>query len=513
MAAATVVDQLIVKLGLDPKDFTKGSKAAAAEFVKTEQTVKHSSQSMSSQLVGLTGKVLGVATAAIAIKKAATYVSNLSVTVRQLGIDSRNFGIAANEMRNFQNIGEMFGGRAEDVTKSIGNITKAVYDLAYNGQISDSLVMLGRLGVRFQDTAGNARDFKDIVLDTEQAIQRSMANGTSYENANQMLSQAGFDPGLAKAMLEGNVGAQLARQQARRQVDKETVDAATKWEQSATNRDQAITAGALRTLPALAAGGTATNNAAAAAADYAGTASVGEAAQDLGGAMNAAADKIEKGADRVVDSLGNMGERMLANLWVKGRPAYENTIQNAASKYGIDPEMLAGVLDTESKFNPAAVNKKSGATGIAQLMPKYFPNAGKNPHEDIDTAAAYLKALRDSFLAEGNDEAASNYLALQSYNAGQTRVRNSANMGGKGAPLRQETLDYPGKVLGYAAGAIPTPNAQNGAGSSSSTSQTDVSIGNVTIQTQATDADGIARDFAGATKRKMMAAQADVGMN
>lgn len=511
MANATVVDQLIVKLGLDPKDFDKGTKRAAADVVEVEKTVKKSSQSMSRDLVGVAGKMLGVATAAIAVKKVLSYVSDLSTDIRRLGIDSRNFGIAAAEMRNFQNIGEMFGGKAEEVTRSIGGITKAVYDLAYNGQISDSLVMLGRLGVRFQDTAGNARDFKDIVLDTEAAIQRSMANGTSRENANQMLQQAGFDPGLTQAMLAGQVGAQLARQGERRQVDSATVSAATAWEQSATNRDQAVAAAALRGLPVAAAGGAAVNNAAAAAADYAGTASVGTAVSDLGNAAEAAATKIEAGVDRMVDGLEEAGRTVRSQLWVKGRANYENTIQSAAAKYGINPELLAGVLETESNFNPAAKNA-SGATGIAQLMPKYFPNAGKNPHEDIDTAAAYLQALRDSFLKEGNDEAASNYLALQSYNAGQSRVRNSADMGGKGPPLKQETLDYPGKVLGYAAGAIPTPNAQGGAGGSSTSTKTDVSIGNVTVNTQATDADGIARDFGGAVKRKMTAAQADIGM-
>lgn len=494
MPGATVIDQLIVKLGLDPKDFDKGRKRAAAEVVSLEKDVKKSSAGMSASIVGFTGKILGIATAAIAVKKTIGYVSELSTTVRQLGIDSRNFGIAAAEMRNFQNIGEMFGGKGEEVTRTIGGITKAVYDLAYNGQISDSLIMLGRLGVKFQDTAGNARSFRDIVLDTEQKIQQSMRNGTSRENANQMLLQAGFDPGLAQAILSGNVAGSLAQQENRKQATSDIVDAATAWEKSATNRSQAIDAAALRGLPAAAEAGTMANNKIAAMADSAGTDSLGEI-------IDGTAEGVKEAGKNLVDALSNIYDRIEHSgvLFPKGRANYENTIQQAAARHGIDPELLAGVLDTESKFNPSAVSP-AGARGIAQLMPKYFPDAGKNPHEDIDTAAAYLSALHVAFMKDGNDSAAANVLALQSYNAGQSRVRKAAD---GGRPLAQETLDYPGKVLSYAAGS----------GGQSSSTVTEVSIGKVDVHTQASDAEGIATDFAGATRRKIIAAQSETGMN
>lgn len=502
MGAATVVDQLIVKLGLDPKDFSKGQKAAAAAVKETEKDVKKSSEGMSRSIVAFTGKLLGIATAAVAIKKAVGYVSDLSTTVRRLGIDSRNFGIAAAELRNFQNIAEMEGGKADEATASIANLTKAVFDLAYNGQVSDSLVMLGRLGVRFQTTAGDARDFRDIVLDTQTAIQRAMQGGMSRQNANQFLRQAGFDPGLTQAILNGTVGTQLSQQESRRQVSTDIVDAATKWEKSATNRDQAIAAATLRTLPAAAAAGTASNDMLAKGAEFLSDATLSGTLEDIGNALSVAGEKVKEGANKFIDSLEAAAARAREQMWVKGRENYESTIQAAAKRHGIDPEMLAGVLATESNFDPAAVSS-AGARGIAQLMPKYFPNAGKNPHEDIDEAAAYLRALRDSFQQSGMNEDDAYWHAFQSYNAGQSRVRKSMQPGGK--PLKQETLNYPRKVLEYAAGGN-APAAQGGSNS------TEVNIGNVTINTKATDAEGIAQDFAGATKRKVMAAQADTGM-
>lgn len=508
MGSATVVDQLIVKLGLDPKEFDKGRKQAAAGIIETEKSIKRSSEGMGGALLGVTKKLLGIASAAVAIKKGLTYVSELSTTVRQLGIDSRNFGVAASEIRNFGNIAEMEGGRAEDAAKSIGNLTKAVFDLAYKGEISESLVMLGRLGVQFQTTTGEARAFRDIVLDTEAAIQRAMKGGMSRANANQFLLQAGFDPGLTQAMLSGTVRNQLAQQEARRQVTKDLVDVATEWEKSAADRGQAVAAATLRVLPAQAAAGIASNRAIAAGAEGLSDATLEGGIDAVVEAFTVGAEKIKEGANEVVDSLEDLGGRMWRAMFPKGRQHYERTIQESARKYGIDPEMLAGVLATESNFDPSAVSS-AGAVGIAQLMPKYFPKAGRNPHDDIEQAAKYLRELRDSFQRDGMSEDDAYWHALQSYNAGQSRVRK-AMAGGK--PLADETLAYPGKVLDYAQRAVPTPNAQSANGGANVVSN-EMSIGSVTINTQATDADGIARDFAGATRRKFNAAQADRGMN
>jgi len=508
MAGSTVIDQLIVKLGLDPRDFAKGQKQAAAETVKLERQVKQSNEGMGRSFLSLTGKVLGIATVAVAVKKFIGYTSELSTTIRRLGIDSGNFGIAANELRNFGNIAEMNGGKAEDATKTIGGFQKAIYDLAYNGQISDSLIMLGRLGVQFQDSAGNMRDFKSIVLDTQGAIQGLMRNGTSRANAYQMLLQAGFDPGIAQAILKGDVRNQLAQQEQRRQVTKSDVDLATQWEQSAANRSQAIDAAALRQLPLEAKAGIAANNTIAAGADTLGTANFGDAAKSMGHAMLEAGEDVMHGTRNFLLGLGELADRMGARNLPRGRGAYEGTIQAAAKKYGIDPEVLAGVLNTESGFNPAAHNDKSGATGIAQLLPKYFPGAGKDPNKDIFTAAEYLGKLYDSEKNQRGLEGKDAWeMALKDYNAGQTRVRDSQKPGGK--PLTKETEEYPGKVLDYAAGAIPSPNAQQAA---TVNNRTDVTFEHVTINTTRQDGEALASDFQDATKRKLLAAQADTGL-
>lgn len=505
MGSITVIDTLLVKLGLDPRDFTKGEKQAAAQTVQLEQQVKKSTGNMSRDMLGFTSKVIGIASAAVAVKKFISFASELSTNIRQLGLDADNFNIAAAQLRNFGNIAEMNGGKAGDATKTIGSLSKAVYDLAYNGSMSDSLIMLGRLGVQFQDTAGNMRDFKSIVMDTQKSIQTSMHQGTSRASAYQMLLQAGFDPGLANAMIQGDVGQQLARQEQRRQITGKDVRLATDWEKSAANRSQALDAATVRQLVIEAFPGTAANNAIAATADAAGTANVSGAVSSAGKMISEAGQTLKDGTVNFLRGMEHLADDMHAKNMPRGRAAYEATIQAAAKKNGLNPEELAAILQTESGFNPAA-KSSTGRVGIAQLTPKYFPGAGKDPYADIYTAAAEYARLRKLHAADG-DDAAMSYLALQDYNAG---ARGGAEMRAGQRPFQSETAAYPGKVLGYASQATPSPNAQSAV---SNNNRTEIVFEEVNVNTSAKDGAGIAQDFVDASRRKLMAAQADRGPN
>lgn len=501
MAGRTVIDEMIVKLGLDPRDFTKGQKEAAASVSNTEKSVQKSAGGMSRQLTGLAAKWLSFAGAIYAIKKAVTIIDDVAERTRKLGVDAKNYGIAAAGLRNFENAVEMFGGTAADARKSIDGINQAVFDMAYNGQMSDSLIMLARLGVQFQTATGEARDFNSIVLDTADAIGKAQEQGMSRASAVQYLRQAGFDEGTSQMILAGRAQAEaaLAAQDKRRQVSDSDVSAATEIVQSRTGRRQAWHGGEIEFMQSPA--GKAVE-------------AINQAAEELltpMGAAQAAAKVTGKVTDAMegmvnkIKEVGGAFDGLLSRLAPKGRAAYESVIQSAAAANNISPDLLAGVLATESNFDPAAVNKKSGAKGIAQLMQSSFPDrvVGVNPDNDIRTAAEYLAQL--------GKEAGGNWdLALQMYNAGPTRMKNAGKPGAK--PLSDETLNYPSKVWDYVENngnsANPTPGAQAG----TTYSKTEVQIDNITVQTRATDAEGIADGLDGSVKRKLLASHAEQGM-
>jgi soluble lytic murein transglycosylase-like protein len=120
---------------------------------------------------------------------------------------------------------------------------------------------------------------------------------------------------------------------------------------------------------------------------------------------------------------------------------YDAQITAAASRYGLDPALLKGLIRQESNFN-ASAQSAAGAQGLTQLMPGTAASLGvdaSDPAQAIDGGARYLKAQLDRF---GNDPSK----ALAAYNAGPGAV---ARFGG--VPPYAETQNYVQKVLGYAA--------------------------------------------------------------
>jgi soluble lytic murein transglycosylase-like protein len=124
-----------------------------------------------------------------------------------------------------------------------------------------------------------------------------------------------------------------------------------------------------------------------------------------------------------------------------GSTQFDSQIDAAASKYGLDPALLKGLIRQESGFDPAA-RSSAGALGLTQLMPGTAATLGVDPSDPaqaIDGGARYLKAQLDRF---GGDPAK----ALAAYNAGPGAV---AKFGG--VPPYAETQNYVQKVLAYAA--------------------------------------------------------------
>jgi hypothetical protein len=124
-----------------------------------------------------------------------------------------------------------------------------------------------------------------------------------------------------------------------------------------------------------------------------------------------------------------------------GEPAllpFDRIIHEAAGRYGLDPNLIAAVIMTESQFNPGAVSKK-GAKGLMQIMPVTAYALDMTnvycPEENIDAGSRHLKWLLGRF--DGDVR-----LALAAYNAGLQNVLTY-----KGVPPYRETQDYIVKVM------------------------------------------------------------------
>lgn len=125
-----------------------------------------------------------------------------------------------------------------------------------------------------------------------------------------------------------------------------------------------------------------------------------------------------------------------------------------AERYGLDPDIFVRQIQQESSFNPQARNRRTGATGLAQVMAATAQDPGfgvtplrdrLDPVESLRFGAEYMAALLRKYDGDYSR-------ALAAYNAGPTRVDEAG-----GIPAFEETQNYVARILGGSIRPEPRP--------------------------------------------------------
>lgn len=137
--------------------------------------------------------------------------------------------------------------------------------------------------------------------------------------------------------------------------------------------------------------------------------------------------------------LGIVTETVRQDFFHKEVP-FGSIIYREAKKNNIRPELVAAVVQAESRFKPTA-RSGAGAIGLMQLVPRTGKWMGAkdltNPAQNISAGAKYLAYLHDRF--DGNETK-----VIAAYNAGEGNVQRF-----RGVPPFKETRKYVVKVRNY----------------------------------------------------------------
>ncbi|EES50438.1 lytic transglycosylase domain-containing protein [Clostridium botulinum] len=126
-------------------------------------------------------------------------------------------------------------------------------------------------------------------------------------------------------------------------------------------------------------------------------------------------------------------------------------VEEASRKYGVDSNLILGIIKQESDFNPNVVSS-AGAMGLMQLMPENCKEDGVsdpfNIEQNINGGVKQLKGYIDRY--NGNVE-----MALMAYNAGPgTMQKRGVTSVEHLYKMPKETQNYIPKVMGYYKGGI-----------------------------------------------------------
>jgi len=231
---ATVIDSLLVKLGLDTSDYDKGRKKvsdaqkglgneAKATGKKVKDAGKEGASGFSDMAKEAT-KFLAVLGGTAVIKNFIQDTIESSSAVERF---SRNLGSSVETVSAWGNAAEVAGGSAEGLQGTMDMLSKSQTELQLTGQ-SGLIPYLSALGVSMADLNGNARPVNDMLLDMADKF-----SGMDRRTANNLGQMMGIDPGTMNLLLQGRIAveAMIASQKELGVVTKEQAESAERFRQ------------------------------------------------------------------------------------------------------------------------------------------------------------------------------------------------------------------------------------------------------------------------------------------
>jgi hypothetical protein len=202
----TVIDSLIVTLGLDSKDVDAKAPGVRQKLKDLEKSgdsaskgiggVSKAAKGTGEELTSLAGKMaafLALIGGTVALRQ---FTMQAIATNTQLGFLSKNLNIPVQALSAWGIASTMVGGSAQEMQGYIAHLATESLNLS-NGLGSSLIPILGKMGVAMIDSKGKARSALDELQDMAK-----WAQGKNREQVFAWFQQAGMPTGVANLLFE-----------------------------------------------------------------------------------------------------------------------------------------------------------------------------------------------------------------------------------------------------------------------------------------------------------------------
>lgn len=242
---ATIIDTLLVKLGLDSAEFTAGKSKVDKGLKETGSAAENAGKKLKDAGTGgakgfdevakSAAKFLAVIGGAAAIK---SFISHVIESDSALDRFAKNLDRSVQTVSAWSNATELAGGSAAGLQGTMDMLSKSQTELMLTGQ-SGLIPYLSALGVSLADTQGKARPVDDLLLDLSDRFAKM-----DRSTANNMGRMMGLDPGTMHLLLKGRTEVELMvkRQKEYGAVSKKQAEEASKLHEQIVRGKQVFAA-------------------------------------------------------------------------------------------------------------------------------------------------------------------------------------------------------------------------------------------------------------------------------
>lgn len=543
---ATVIDALVVTLGLNAKGFKQGAAEVDDALTHTREGSAKTAREMETrgkQAAMFFSKVRNEALALLAVFTAGmgikSFVSSTIQSTASLSRLSENLNMSAQDLAEWQLAAKNAGGSVEGITEQLKESADQVAKFK-RGMAAETLPAFFQFGGKTEDLKdGNtylearARIVAEIYK-TDRARAALAANMMGLDAQQFNLYKDGPE-GIARRRREqsGPAAEQAAAAQRAEQLRQKYDTAMNKLSSVGVNVLTALMPAFEFAVDKLIEFGNWIIQNRAVINET--VKSWVKGAEQFFGGLSKFGDKVNEFMDtpvgRVVKKALDIGveatvpkaARDAERSATPGAMRYDDPkLNDYAAKVERDNGLPAGLLNAiKNKGERSNSDQVSpaGAKGVMQFMPATWGQYGKgditNPYDSIDAAGRYFVDLMKRY--NGSVDA-----AITEYNGGITQARAVQN---GGSPSATETINYLARVkeglngnaalgsVNLAQAAQPTAQSVNNATTSTTTNTSETHIsGPITVVTAATDGAGIARDLGGIGKNQNLVQQGNTGL-